>query len=791
MRSKRSFFDARIYKNTLSRLWPGGLVCAAAWVYVLIRDVGRQNLIYVSPEDRTVLLLRQILTSGSFVCLSASVVTAAAVYFWLFSTRSTAFYTSLPLRRETVFLSDMAAGFTVLEAAAVLGLLFTALLGGLGGAGASGILRWFAAATLLHILYFGLASLCAALTGNVFILPVVYAVLLYAAVALESSLRTIAQYLVFGLTGSSWKLTALSPAYHLRVSQYLLIQTDWAETVYNETTGPHMAALVRFDAWPLLIGYAAAGLVFAVLAAVLIRRRPMESAGETVAVPFLKKLFPWCAALAGALTLGLLALKSVFGFTGYLAPTGSLPRVLTLLVCMLLGAFLGWFGAHGLLRRSLRVFDRGWKGFGIVCAVIAALVLGTEFDLWGVERAVPDADEVAFVRIWDTYASSGETVFSQPENIEAAIRLQEKIVENKTVFESAVPANSTDYYPYSALEITYVGRDGGVLLSRRYVAPNGPMCWASNGDFYGTYASDGDAYEAYASPGSPWASGGSAAPWGSANPALQDLQDLLNTPEGIEQRVRPAGVEPKPSTVVYGGAWRSDGYMNMEEITLDRAEAWEIYASCILPDAADGNIGLVRLCPAEKTGRYGERIYLWINFSSGYGNDSVDGYVSLNVTERAERTSAWLEEHGITVPWLERAYIPEEEPPAETTYDVEPLEGLAALLENLRTEYSAEDAGTVVSARWARSMLEWYSGVGEDPFRVYDDARNYGFAYGSGGEEMIGKLERLRAAGLQAVSGSAVLVRDRGAWENWDMDTVDLFFDAVRAGLAAAASYGF
>ena len=107
MRSKRSFFDARIYKNTLSRLWPGGLVCAAAWVYVLIRDVGKQNVIYALPEDRAVLLLRQILTSGSFVCLSASVVAAAAVYFWLFSTRSTAFYTSLPLRRETVFLSDI------------------------------------------------------------------------------------------------------------------------------------------------------------------------------------------------------------------------------------------------------------------------------------------------------------------------------------------------------------------------------------------------------------------------------------------------------------------------------------------------------------------------------------------------------------------------------------------------------------------------------------------------------------------------------------------------------------
>ena len=775
MRSKISFFDARIYKNTLSRFWLGGIGYAAVWAYLLFRDVPRESWWYGLPEERAVHLLRMCLNSGSIACLAASAVTAAAVYSWLFGARSAAFFSALPLRRETIFLSDMAAGFTLLELSAAAGLAFTALLGGLSGVAANGILTWLGAVTLLHVLYFGLASLCAAMTGNVLILPALYMILLYAAVALESSLRSLAQFLIFGLTGSSWKLTALSPAYHLRVSAESLIRTDWEQLLRSGDMITRPAALVRFAGWPLLTGYALAGLVCAVTAAVLIRRRPMESAGETVAVPFLKRLFPWCASLAGALTMGLLALKLVFGFTGYLSPTGSLPRVLTLLLCMLLGAFLGWFGANGLLRRRIRVFDRGWGGFAAVCAVICLLTLGTEFDLWGVERSVPDADRVGSVRIWDTYASYAEAEFSQPENIEAAIRLHRKIIDNKKLFETAA-GKSWDYNPSSALEITYYDPDGQLLLTRSYVAPTGEMSWASGGDAYladgtGTVNSIGVVVTDGTAPG------------GSANPALPDLQDLLNTPEGIAQRVAPRNMEAKPTNLLNAGVSRTEAYMLTEQFSLDRAEAWELYASCVLPDAADGNIGMAQLAPTVEPETRGDLIQLWFTFSDGRDELSWEGYINLTVTERAERTAQWLMDHGLTVPWLVRD-LPEV-PPAETVVDVDPPEGLAALLENLRTAYDAEAAGTVVSARWARNMLEWYTGSGEDPFRVYEDAKVYGWQYGSDGE-LVSKLERLRAAGLQLVSGQLSLIRDRGAWENWDENTVNSFFDAVRAGLAAA-----
>lgn len=49
------------------------------------------------------------------------------------------------------------------------------------------------------------------------------------------------------------------------------------------------------------------------------------------------------------------------------------------------------------------------------------------------------------------------------------------------------------------------------------------------------------------------------------------------------------------------------------------------------------------------------------------------------------------------------------------------------------------------------------------------------------------KLERLRSAGLQLVSGGTGLVRDRGG-ARWTEDTVNDLFDALRAGLNAGSA---
>lgn len=775
MPSRTSFFDGRIFRSTLKRTWLLGLGVAAVWVYCLFSRVNGYNRYYMS-EEATVGLLRTALREGSLICMVAAAAVAAAVYAWMFFPRATAFYTALPVKREAMFISCAAAGFVILEGGSLLSLPAVALLGGLDGVTANGLFTWVGVVTLMTVLFFGFASLCASLTGNIIILPAVYGVFLFAAVALESSVQRIVQFLIFGLTGNLWKFMAFSPVYYLRVTADRLILTDWESVAREWGAGaPATVKLVGFRAWPLLLVYALAGIVSFLLAVLLIHRRSMESAGETVAVPGLKKLFPWGAALAGALTMGLLTLKLVFRFDGVYSVTGSFSDVLVALFLMLLGAFIGWFGARSLLRKTVRVFNGGWIGFAVFSAVLCVLVLGCEWDLFGIEKSVPDPEKVASVVLWDTYASYTEVEFREKANVEAAAALQKKIIANKEIYESAVDSGLRN--TGSALYFTYYDENGNILLTRRYVAPAGPVCWASGGD---VIASDGNGT----------ASGGSAA-WGSANPALRDLQDLMNVPEGVRQRLTPKTIQPSPATVESAGAYRMEAYMTVDNIGVSPGNAWELYSACILPDAEDGDLGKVQLCPTEAAGHPGDYVNIWITFAKGYGEQARRESFSVPVLPQAERTNRWLADHGLTIPGYEPPVEQQPDPPLSEseTHELYSLEGLAALLERVYREYDPAAAGTVGSMRWTNALLEWYASAGYDRFAAYDAARAFAEVYDVSVPEFGAALDTLRDAGLRLTRGDPGLVRDRGRnTDVWSEDTVNDLFEAICAGTGLPVS---
>ena len=753
MRSKSSFFDKAVYGSVLCRNWFISVGYAVVMAYRLMQYVSRGNWQY-RLDSGLALLLRTALSQCVIVCAAGAAVTAMLVYRWLFFPRYTAFVSALPIRRETVFFSQMAAGFTLLTAGNIFAILFVSALGVNGGAGLMSIWLWLVVMTLLTVFFFGFASFCALLTGSILILPAVYTVLLYAAVALEASARLVVQYLVFGLTGQRWLFTVLSPVYHLRAFADRFVLTEWQVDEF----GHGSEVFVRFLGWPTLLGYSAAGLLFAFLAVALLRRRRMESAGAVVAVPWLRNAFCWCAALAGAFTLGFAALRLVFGYSGYISVGGSFPRAMLLLLIMLLGAFLGWFGARGLMHKSVRVFNGGWKGFAAFCAMLSAFVLGMETDVLGVERAVPKAEDVGYVTVLDTYGSVDVTTLREKENIAAAIELQTSIVSHKALFERL------PIYGYNwggVLEISYYDHDGSLLFNRAYAAPEGVMAWSSAGNARST---DGNA-------------------WGSANPDLKALEDLLNCREAVEQRLTVDQFPASAYTASSGYIYRLNNGQNTFNLELDGAQTWELYRDCLLPDSADSSMGRVRLLPAEDPNEPQELLNVNLFFTKhGPSEDDMEyDTVFVTVPPDAKRTNAWLIAHGYTPAEGEN---PVGEPPVTNTYELPELEGLSALLEKIYLEYDPTAAGTVVSVRWTRSLLEWYASERKDPAAAQEAAALFARRYVIT-EGFLGSLNKLRAAGEQLVCGQSGLVRDH-RFADFDAATVDELFDAVLAGFSEA-----
>lgn len=607
MPSERTFFNKAIYKRALSRFWLIGAAYAAVLCFLTLM-CGRyfnfdtkEIAEYVSYSILSNLTRREIVAAAV-----AAVVMAIAVHGWMFRKTSAAYIAALPVTREALLTSSLLAGLTLLILPCIIAMLVSLLLyGGAGPLWTPYLLCSAAAVVLMNIAFFGLASFCTVFTGNAAVLPALYVIALYGFVGIEVVIRYITEFLLFGVRGGTgWELAILSPLYYF----------------FNNYVGSYSYAL------PLTAVYAAAGVILAGLAVIFFRHRRMEAAGETVAVPVLRPIFRWGLAAVGALGMALLILKTVFNVGSYAAGNDGTPaRVAILLLAMLFGAAVGWFGADALMRKTLRVFDRHWKGLGVFCALLCVLVIGGKLDVFGVERYQPDVDEIGYAAVngWGEYIP---TRIMQPENIEKLLSLQKDIIANKKAYENQ---NGIDTFP---LTIEYYGTDGKLLARRVYIyAADKYAPYVTGGNYNVGFLTENDAI--------------------SRN--VRQYEELLNSRELMEERALfPCD---RSQTAVFNASiqWYESSSPVQQGLTLTAEEFWELYDTCIVPDLRDGNIGGVKIIQDEDFYRTIEPIYITATgVHTNSNGEYVYDYYTVRPLTTSARTNAWLRSHGVTVETL-------------------------------------------------------------------------------------------------------------------------------------------
>ena len=606
MPSERTFFNKAIYKRALSRFWLIGAAYAAVLCFLTLM-CGRyfnfdtkEIAEYVSYSILSNLTRREIVAAAV-----AAVVMAIAVHGWMFRKTSAAYISALPVTREALLISSLLAGLTLLILPCIIAMLVSLLLyGGAGPLWTPYLLCSAAAVVLMNIAFFGLASFCTVFTGNAAVLPALYVIALYGFVGIEVVTRYIAEFLLFGVRGTGWELAVLSPVYYFS----------------NNYVGSYSHAI------PLTAIYAAAGVILAGLAVIFFRHRRMEAAGETVAVPALRPLFRWGLAAVGALGMALLILKTVFDVGAYGAGNRGTPaRVAILLLAMLFGAAVGWFGADALMRKTLRVFDRHWKGLGVFCALLCALVIGCELDVFGVERYQPEVDEIGYAAVngWGEY---DETRIMQPENLEALLSLQKDIIANKKAYERQ---QGPGIFP---LTIEYYGTDGKLLARRVYTYTTDEYIpYVTGGNYNVGFLTENDAI--------------------SRN--IRQYEELLNCRELMEQRA--LFPRDRSQTAVFNASiqWYESSSPVQQGLTLTTDEFWELYDTCIVPDLRDGNIGRAKIIQDEDFYRTIEPIYITATgVHTNSSGEYVYDYYTVRPLTTSARTNAWLRSHGVTVETL-------------------------------------------------------------------------------------------------------------------------------------------
>ena len=443
MTSKTSCFNSGLMRRSLLKGAPLWGLWLLFWLLLLpVHLLTRQDLV---PFELTRYLFDCLVVAGTFGVFFYGLAVAWLQFAWLYRTRSAYHYASLPIRRETQFVSRFLAGllFHLVPALAV-----TLLTMAAGAAKGENVvvpaLIFLACSTLMFLFYYSLAVFCAHLTGHVAAMPVLYLIANFFAPVLEYVLLLVADALIFGLSANQhlWPLW-LSPLY------YCLNRNVFSMEWLNR--GGVTIGYV-FTGWKPVLLFGAAGLVLAILAFLLFRRRRMESAGDVIAVSWLKPVFRYGVTLCCGLTLGMIIATLILN--------SSQIHFGTLLPCILFAAIVGFLAAEMLLEKTIRVFQKkNFLRLGGALVAMTLVLLACRYDVFGFTRYVPQADEVVSVSLDGRQPVANSTI------IEKTIALHQEIVNHRHELENA--SDSGLHY-----RITYYLRDGG-RVERYYRLPVG------------------------------------------------------------------------------------------------------------------------------------------------------------------------------------------------------------------------------------------------------------------------------------------------------------------------------
>ena len=264
---------------------------------------------------------------------------------------------------------------------------------------------------------------------------------------------------------------------------------------------------------------------------------------------------------------------------------------------------------------------------GIYAVAVILLAGAVEADLFGYERHVPDAADIKDVSV--SGYNSDPITFDEPENIEAVLKLHSNIISNKYLHETehgspeevAYMAQFDDpaaVFLKRSVLITYTLQNDRTV-TRRYQISYGP-------DEVLNLNSEIRAYEA-----------------------------LLNTEEGVEERYT---VDYAVGIDNIGSGWveykDAETFEGTHFSDFSPSELLRLYNECILPDIADGKLGVIDIIE--------DKDYAMSKYSCTIGLDlferiedtqnggrSFKQYKSIQVypTLEASRTMAFLKEYGI------------------------------------------------------------------------------------------------------------------------------------------------
>ena len=373
MKSRISFFDKTVIRKDITRFLPLWLVYFIGGTLVML-----VSTIETRPES----LARSMGTYiGLFgiINLVYALLAAQLLFGDLYNFRLCNALHAMPLRRETWFFSHAASGILMSLVPNAVGILVTLPVLGQYWYAA---FFWLLGMEMHYLFFFGVAVFCVLCTGSRFAGVAIYGIIQFFVLIVQWLLDTIYLPMLYGVVSDLELMILFCPVAQLTTytnGEYLLF--DWISDGVSSHAELRFAGLG--DGFVYLAVIMAIGIAFGAVALLMYRRRRLESAGDFMAVDFLKPVF----AVIYTLCMG-----AVFAFLGEVMDA--------FLAFLIVGLLLGWFTGQMLLQRTVKVLHKKTLlGLGALALAMVVSLGITALDPMGISRYVPKAEEVKSVSV--------------------------------------------------------------------------------------------------------------------------------------------------------------------------------------------------------------------------------------------------------------------------------------------------------------------------------------------------------------------------------------------------------
>ena len=468
MKSKTSFFNAKLYLQDLRRAWPVGLaylIFLLVWLpYFLFLQVSGYNSFNISSISYEV-ASNMALHMEAVSVMIFSVIAVVVVFSFLYHSRSAYMMHSFPVTRLQMFTSGMAAVLTLMWVPQIITALVTLGVIGFSGTGLGWLAGWWLVTQMLTTVFFtALAAFAAIFSGQGVTAVFFYVVLNFIFTGFSAIWALLESLFFYGIAPSLSTVGVLTPVVYITEHTGIVHEFN---SLWNWTGARITGGLVP-------VFYALAGIGFMVITYLVYSRRHVETAGDFISEKWLKPVFKIGA--AACFSLGIAAAATLVEWQ-----SGVISSFWQILAAMLIQTviigFIVYFAAEMIIWKSFRVFSkRQWLLWGIFSVCAAVFIIAMRFDVLGVQTRVPDPDKIDRV-VFTAFGDSLDTA----ENKNDVVDIHYLIADDLETIRDEAYDREADYswdYPdddYTTVSFTYFLNDGSVMTrSYSIFADDGP-----------------------------------------------------------------------------------------------------------------------------------------------------------------------------------------------------------------------------------------------------------------------------------------------------------------------------